>query len=58
MKQPFRAFSVLLKMPWLAGIVESCEDAILSQDLEGVITSSSAGAQRLSGYAPAGARGA
>ncbi len=39
-------------MAHLASIVESCEDAIVGQTLDGVVTSWNTGAQRLYGYAP------
>jgi PAS domain S-box-containing protein len=41
----------------LAAIEENCDDAIMFEDLGGMITSSSAGAQRMFGYSSAEARG-
>ncbi|MGB7328884.1 MAG: chemotaxis protein CheB, partial [Rubripirellula sp.] len=40
------------RLRWMSAIVESTDDAIIGQDLEGVITSWNAGAQRLYGHSP------
>jgi two-component system CheB/CheR fusion protein len=45
------------RLRWMSAIVESTDDAIIGQDLSGVITSWNAGAQRLYGYATAEAIG-
>ena len=41
----------------LASTVESADDAIITQDLNGLITSWNAGAERMFGYSPREARG-
>ena len=40
------------RLRWMSAIVESTDDAIIGQDLNGLITTWNAGAQRLYGYAP------
>ena len=45
------------RLRWMSAIVESTDDAIVGQDLNGIITSWNTGAERLYGYPASGVIG-